>query len=282
MPWTLARHGVLGPYAARPAGSAEAPGTVMRADVIDLRSFYAGPLGAVARRLIGRVVRARWPDVSGLAVMGIGYATPYLDVFEGEAERVLAVMPAAQGVVNWPPGRLSATALAETTMMPLPDACVDRVLVVHAIETEEHPRELLSEIWRILTPGGRLICIVPNRRGLWARMDTTPFGQGQPFSRGQLTDVLRESLFSPIHWSEALYVPPIPRRLFLRSATAWERLGTTLSLPFAGVHLIEATKLLYRPVPARAARRIRAPLAPVLVPAQGAPQPAGRMPLRLD
>ena len=159
-------------------------------------------------------------------------------------------------------------------MMPLSDASVDRVLVVHALETGESPRELLSEMWRILTPGGRLLLVAPNRRGLWARMDTTPFGYGQPFSRGQLTAVLREALFSPVHWAEALYVPPIPRRSFLRSAATWERVGATLSLPFAGVHIIEATKTLYRPVAVRAARRVATQLRPVLAPA--APRAFGR------
>lgn len=246
----------------------------MYADVVDLRSFYGGPLGQVARRLLGRRIRARWSNVTGLAVAGCGFAVPYLDVFAGEAERLLAFMPAAQGVVNWPADGLSASTLADLTMMPLPDASLDRILVVHALETGENPGELLSEIWRILTPGGRLIAVAPNRRGLWARMDTTPFGQGQPFSRGQLTSVLRQAMFSPVHWDEALYVPPIPRQVFMASAVAWERLGTTLSLPFAGVHLIEATKTLYRPVAVRQARRAPARLAPVLVPASYTP--AGR------
>ncbi|MCP8938890.1 class I SAM-dependent methyltransferase [Alsobacter sp. SYSU M60028] len=236
----------------------------MHPDVVDLRSFYAGPLGVVARRLLGRSIRARWGNVAGQIVLGVGYATPYLDVFTGEAERILAFMPAAQGVVNWPTDGLSASALAELSMLPLRDSSVDRVLVVHALETGESPGELLSEIWRILTPGGRLIAVAPNRRGMWARMDTTPFGQGQPFSRGQLTQVLREALFSPVHWSEALYVPPFPSRTFLRSATAWERLGVTLSLPFAGVHVIEATKTLYRPVVVRQTRRVSARMSPAL------------------
>ena len=166
-------------------------GSRMHPDVVDLRSFYGGPLGHVARRLLGRRIRARWADVTGLAVAGVGYATPYMDALSGEAERALAFMPAAQGVVNWPADGLSASSLADLSMMPLHDASVDRVLVVHALETGENPQELLSEMWRILTPGGRLIAVVPNRRGLWARMDTTPFGQGQPFSRGQLTSVLR-------------------------------------------------------------------------------------------
>jgi SAM-dependent methyltransferase len=238
----------------------------MQLDVVDLRTFYAAPLGTVARRLLGRSIRARWGLTDGLCVAGVGFATPYLETFVGEAERVLALMPAEQGVVNWPPDGPSATALVERNMMPLPDACVDRLLLVHALETSDSPHDLLSEVWRILTPGGRVIVVAPNRRGLWARMDTTPFGQGQPFSRGQLTHVLREALFSPLSWAEALYVPPIPRRTFLKSAVAWERLGTTLSLPFAGVHVIEASKTLYRPVPVRSSRRVPVRLQPVLVP----------------
>ena len=110
---------------------------------------------------------------------------------------------------------------------------------------------LLREVWRVLAAGGRLLAVVPNRRGLWARMDTTPFGHGRPYSRSQITQLLRETWFTPTGWSEALYVPPIARGWFLRSAVAWERTGATLSAPFAGVHIVEATKQVYRAIPAR-------------------------------
>jgi len=133
--------------------------------------------------------------------------------------------------------------------------------------------EVLREVWRVLAPGGRLLCVVPNRRGVWARADTTPFGHGRPFSRSQLTNLLREALFTPVGWSEALYIPPVPRTWFLRSAVAWERAGATLSLPFAGVHVVEATKQVYKPVQARKRARLRV-LEPVLDPVL-APQPAG-------
>jgi hypothetical protein len=49
---------------------------------------------------------------------------------------------------------------------------------------------------------------------------------------------------------------------------AWERVGQSLSLPFAGVHIVEATKQVWRPIPARPARK----LAPVLATKAG---PAG-------
>ena len=77
----------------------------MSLDVVDLRNFYAQPLGIVARRFVGRGVRSRWNDVRGLRVVGIGYPTPYLGLFREEAERCLAFMPAAQGVVKWPSAR---------------------------------------------------------------------------------------------------------------------------------------------------------------------------------
>jgi SAM-dependent methyltransferase len=234
-------------------------------DVTDLRAFYASPLGHVAQRLVNRVIDRFWGRPQGLRVLGLGYATPYLAAARPDTERTLAFMPASQGVVNWPASGLSASALVDPLVMPLPDASIDRVLVVHALEIVESPTELLHEIWRILTPGGRLIVVAPNRRGLWARMDTTPFGQGQPYSRSQLRGLMRQALFSPEGWAETLYVPPLHSWLMLRTALMWERIGVTLSLPFAGLHIVEATKQLYRPVAVRATRRATR-LAPVLVP----------------
>jgi SAM-dependent methyltransferase len=240
-------------------------------DVVDLRNFYAQHLGVVARRFIGRGIRARWKDTHALRVLGIGYATPYLGLFREEAERCLALMPAAQGVVRWPSTRPALAALVEEDELPLTDSAVDRVLLVHALEMSSDPAELLREAWRVLAAGGRLLAVVPNRRGLWARMDTTPFGQGRPYSRSQITQLLRDTWFTPTGWDEALYVPPIPRGWFLRSAVAWERTGATLSAPFAGVHIVEATKQVYRAIPARREKRRLVPaLQPVLAPSPGA------------
>ncbi len=240
----------------------------MSLDVVDLRAFYDSPLGEVARRLVSRVLRARWESqTTGLRVLGIGYATPYLDDFKAQAERALAFMPAAQGVIHWPLNGRSSSALVDATMMPLPDAAMDRILIIHALETGEHPRDLLEEVWRILAPGGRVIIIAPSRTGLWARLDTTPFGQGHPYSRGQLHELLQESLFLPIFWGEALYVPPFARPSLLRSAPAFERIAGRFSLPGGGVHVVEATKQLFRPISLRrAVRRVSPELEPAMEP----------------
>ena len=245
----------------------------MSVDVTDLRAFYASPLGQVARRLVGRAHR----PVLGTARRSAGARPRLRDALSravrAECERALAFMPASQGVVNWPGTGASASALVDPLMMPLPDASIDRVLVVHALETVESPTELLHEVWRILTPGGRIIVVAPNRRGLWARMDTTPFGHGQPFSRSQLKALMRQTLFSPEGWAETLYVPPLRNRFFLQTAVAWERVGVGFSLPFAGLHVVEATKQLYRAVAVRPVRRATR-LAPVFAPAAAVPRAA--------
>jgi SAM-dependent methyltransferase len=237
-------------------------------DVVDLRNFYAQRLGTVARRFVGRGIRARWTDTRGMRVLGVGYATPYLGLFREEAERCLAFMPATQGVVKWPSALPALTALVDDEL-PLPDAAVDRVLLVHALEMSHHSQQLLREVWRVLAGNGKLLAVVPNRRGLWARMDTTPFGQGRPYSRTQIVHLLRETWFTPTSWSEALYVPPIARIWFLRSAVAWERTGAALSAPFAGVHIVEASKQVYRVLPVREKRRLVPALEPVLAPSPG-------------
>jgi SAM-dependent methyltransferase len=236
----------------------------MHDDVVDLRDFYATSLGQVARRMIRRRLRAIWPNLANMRVVGIGYCTPYLRLFEGEAERVFALMPAPQGVLAWPPDGPSAVALADEAELPLPDYSVDRVLLVHAVEASEQVRVLLKEVWRVLAGGGRIVVVVPNRRGIWARLDRTPFGHGHPYTPGQLSRLLREERFTPERTDPALFIPPTRWRMALRSAPAWEKLGERWFTRFAGVAMIEASKQIYaaKPMPARVPRK-RPVLAPI-------------------
>lgn len=217
----------------------------MRTDATQLRDFYASGLGKVARRMIGLRIRSVWPDVRGLTVVGLGYAVPYLGVFRPEAERTIAVMPAAQGVLRWPEEGGSVTALAEEAKLPLPDRSADRVLLVHAMECAEQLRPMLRDLWRVTADGGRVLVVVPNRRGLWARFERTPFGYGSPFTPGQLSASLRDGLFAPYRTETALFVPPVRSRLMLSAAAACEKVGRRWFTGFAGVVLVEATKEIY-------------------------------------
>lgn len=214
----------------------------MQQDVVELRDFYQSPLGHVVRRTLQTHIRRRWACVKGDTLVGLGFATPYLAGLRGGVGCVAALMPAGQGALVWPREGGVLTALAEEDKLPLPDASVDKMLAVHYLENAERVRPLLREMWRVLAPQGSLIIVVPNRRGLWARIDTTPFGQGQPYSSRQLERLLVDALLTPVDWGSALFVPPFNRKLVVRSAGAFEKFGTRVTSGFAGVVIVEAKK----------------------------------------
>jgi hypothetical protein len=227
-------------------------------DAIDLRDFYRDSMGQAVRRVLRSRIRTLWPDTKGMTVLGLGYATPFLGQLRTDADRVLALMPAQQGVLRWPTDGASLAALTDETDLPLTDLSVDRVLLIHSVECAEQIRPMLREAWRVLSGNGRLLAIVPNRRGLWTRFDHTPFGHGRPYSRGQLTRLMRENLFTPIQSQNALFCPPLSWRLVLKAAPAWEAVGQRWFATFGGLIMIEATKQVYAApngIPARRRKR---------------------------
>lgn len=227
-------------------------------DAVELRDFYATSLGRMAQRAVRHKLREMWPDIAGQSVLGLGYATPYLLSFREQAVRVIGVMPAGQGVLRWPVDGPRLVCLGDEAELPLPDLSIDRVLLVHALECTEQLRAMLREVWRVMSSDGRLLVVVPNRRGIWARFDHTPFGHGHPFTPGQLSRLLRDTLFTPVRTGAALYLPPSSSRMLLSTAPAWEHIGRRWFQTFAGVLMVEASKEVYAGTVLRAERRRRA------------------------
>jgi SAM-dependent methyltransferase len=214
-------------------------------DVVDLRDFYNGALGRLVQGLISRQLRAIWPNLAGQRVLGLGFAAPYLAPFQADAERVLAVMPPAQGVMHWPDEGPSQVCLAEEFTLPLPDRSIDRLLLVHCLESSAELRLMMRECWRVLADGGRIVVVVANRNSLWARFEYSPFAHGRPYSSSQITSLLRDGMFAPRQTAKALFLPPTFWRLFSSWAAALDRLGNRWFPTFAGVHIVEAEKQIY-------------------------------------
>ncbi|EEA93773.1 class I SAM-dependent methyltransferase [Pseudovibrio sp. JE062] len=239
----------------------------MYLDVTHLKEFYDLPLGRMLRVLVGSRVKMLWPEMRGQSLLGIGYAAPYLRPYLKKTNRVFAGMPAAQGVVKWPrevevPNKAF---LMEDGQLPFPDSCIDRILLVHSLEMAGQPGALLDEVYRVLSPGGRVIVIVPNRRGAWARSEVSPFGYGRPYSRPQLDNFLSNHHLSVVSREEALFVPPTNSKLVLKNARSFERLGAVAWPAFAGLLVTEAEKQIYRGIPLKASHVTRV-LRPVFLP----------------
>jgi SAM-dependent methyltransferase len=231
----------------------------MRRDVLDLRQFYAGALGAAAREMVSRKVAEAWGGLSGLDLLAFGYATPFLEPLAAGARRAVAAMPAQQGVEAWPLGARNNAVLVDEAALPFPSAFFDRVLAVHALEESDSPLAALGELARVLSPAGRLILVVAARHGLWANVESSPFGHGRPFSRRQLEGLVREAELEPAGWTRALYAPPVGWAA--RWAEGFEQAGARLWRPLAGLILMEARKqtLATRPIPLRSRARVFTP-----------------------
>lgn len=242
----------------------------MRRSIEDLRAFYGEPTGALVRRLVARRLDDAWGEAVGSDILGIGYATPWLDAFVG-ARRIVAAMPGGQGVELWPAAGRNRTLLVDEKRLPFAAGAFDRILLIHALEEADDPETLLTEAVRALAPAGRIILAVAARGGLWARAEATPFGHGRPFTRRQLERLVRQVGLEPTAWSQTLYTPPWTP--LLRLADGIEQMGGMVASGAAGLILLEASRQAYARVrPSGSTARVRV-ASPDLV-----PQPAGREP----
>ncbi|MDR0808729.1 MAG: class I SAM-dependent methyltransferase [Gemmobacter sp.] len=250
----------------------------MHLDVLDLRNFYyRTQLGRVAQRAVRDQLVMMWPVAAGQTVAGFGFAVPLLRPYLADARRVIGLMPGPQGVMPWPAGMENVSVLCEETAWPVSTGLVDRLVLMHGLETSDTPSEVLAECHRVLGPGGRAIFVVPNRSGLWARADGTPFGFGRPYSLRQLEGQLRRHGFTPERHVAALYAPPCSRRFWLRTAAFWEGAGRRFAPWIAGgVLMVEASKQIYAPTRGGLGAVVRRPLRVLEGVRQGTPEPALR------
>ncbi len=222
----------------------------MHLDVRDLRSFYyRTALGRAAQKAVRDQVRDFWPSAKAETLLGFGFAVPMLRPYLDEARRVIALMPAQQGVMPWPAGKPNVSVLSEETLWPIQTGHADKLIMLHGLETSENAAAVLRESYRVLGPGGRALFIVPNRAGLWSSNEHTPFGFGRPYSLGQLETQLKAFDFLPLRHAAALFQPPSEQKIWMRMGGLLERTGRSITGRFAGgVLVVEARKQ----VPARA------------------------------
>lgn len=248
----------------------------MHLDVKDLKSFYyRSQLGRAAQRAVRDELVTLWPEAKGQTVLGFGFAVPLLRPYLQDARRVIGLMPAPQGVMPWPAGQPNVSVLCEECLWPVDTGAVDKLVMMHGLETSSNQTCVLEEAYRVLGPGGRAMFIVPNRAGLWSRSETTPFGFGRPYTTGQLETQLRSFGFSVERYAAALYQPPSGRRFWLKTGRMWERAGQSIPISLAGgVLMVEASKHVPAPRRPGLPEAVKKPLR--ALEGLGVPEPSGR------
>ena len=213
-------------------------------DITELQRFYDSRLGQICAHSIKRAIGRIWAEAKDETIIGIGYTTPFLRPFIKQADIIGASLPAEQGAMHWASSNgENATLLSHEAKQPFRSDTINRIIMAHVLEYSHPLDDLLKEAHRLLTPSGRMLVIVPNRRSLWARVEYTPYAQGQPYSLAQLKRLLTKFDFHIVQSHQALFFPPIKSRAILRFSKAIERIGHKFLPHFGGVLLVEVEKL---------------------------------------
>ncbi len=213
-----------------------------------LTSFYQTPLGILTQRLLAARLAELWPHLAGEEILALGDIRPLWEVLTAQGGRLFGFTESKE-IKRL--ARADPASVFSPPSLPLPvaDASMDRVVALHFLENLSNPADALDEIGRVLKGEGRLLLIIPNRHGIWARSKATPFGSGQAYSFYQISTLLKDQGFQIDRARGALYVPPVRSRLVLSLTDGLEKGGRCLFPSLGGVLLIEARKRIYAPRP---------------------------------
>lgn len=215
-------------------------------NVSHLKQFYASALGEAASAALKRCISSIWPGSDTDIVLAIGFPNALWNPTQ-IPKNLLVGMPAEHGALCWPAEKNKVAAIYDGNL-PIADNVINRIILIHALEHSSNVSALMQEVWRVLAPQGRMLAIVPNRMGLWARSSKSPFGYGRPFSLSQVKSAVEESQLTLLKSRSTLFLPPTHNRILLKCAHSLEFTGRLLLPMCGGLHVVEAEKQLYAPI----------------------------------
>ena len=182
------RNGYLDLLGNQPAGDVpKNTGAIQAAWASPLGSLFYDSAQALSRRLM---VAFRHP-IEWLAIPQGGVA---LDVGCGPG----SVTPSLARAVRAQAGPQTGFMLADAQQLPLRDETVDAVVSIAALQLIPDPEAALTEMGRVLRPGGRLAVMVPTAgpaARLWRNL---PIAGAHAFGEDELGDILEDHGFTRV------------------------------------------------------------------------------------
>lgn len=244
----------------------------MASEIAHLDHFYHSQKGRMVAHFLRKMMQPSLQLEAKIDRVGFGYPFACLPrdippVLIPSEMGALAYAARQDVMPDQPPdsGQEIITASIESDSWPLSSETMNQIIMCHGLEYCFDGEACLLEANRVLTSAGELCLIIPNRRSLWVRDDTTPLGHGRPFSKSQITKLLTKTGFEVTEVRRALFIPPFLTRLPFRLARFIDHLGAYGWGMFGGVMMVRATKLRYA-TKGRKARALIPALSPALRP----------------
>ena len=210
-------------------------------DVGKINTFYNHSHGQIVAKLLREDLSNIWEPSKTTSNLAVGF--PFY--FFPEDIICPVLMPVEIGGIAWAHNQEIYTAIIDSNSWPLESDSIDCIFISHALEFIPDHHSFLMEAGRVLKSAGKLILMVPHRRGLWLRTETTPFGHGTPFSKGQIFRLLKNTGLNPEKCTRSLFLPPFAYKLPEALSNQIEIVGEHLLQLLGGVLIVEATKMVY-------------------------------------
>ena len=210
-------------------------------DVGKINTFYNHSHGQIVAKLLREELSNIWEPSKTTSNLAVGF--PFY--FFPEDIICPVLMPVEIGGIAWAHNQEIYTAIIDSNSWPLESDSIDCIFISHALEFITDHHSFLMEAGRVLKSAGKLILLVPHRRGLWLRTETTPFGHGTPFSKGQIFRLLKNTGLNPEKCTRSLFLPPFAYKLPEALSNQIEIVGEHLLQLLGGVLIVEATKMVY-------------------------------------
>ena len=210
-------------------------------DVGKINTFYNHSHGQIVAKLLREDLSNIWEPSKTTSNLAVGF--PFY--FFPEDIICPVLMPVEIGGIAWAHNQEIYTAIIDSNSWPLESDSIDCIFISHALEFITDHHSFLMEAGRVLKSAGKLILMVPHRRGFWLRTETTPFGHGTPFSKGQIFRLLKNTGLNPEKCTRSLFLPPFAYKLPEALSNQIEIVGEHLLQLLGGVLIVEATKMVY-------------------------------------
>lgn len=153
--------------------------------------------------------------------------------------------------------------------LPIASGSIDLVVLPHALELVDNPRQLLAEACRIVKPEGHLIICGFNPFSLWGlkkifRQQESIFSALHFLKMRLVKEWLNLSDFELVKETTTFYRPPLQNQQILKKLQFLEQLGSQCHLPVGGVYILMAKAKVIPLTPIRL--RWKQTLAKVAVP----------------